>query len=101
MVEAYKNVGFSEEAQLAQLAQDSNFNLQHNSSKLSDAVFEILNAYPEHGFYFLNEGELRSRVQFLQEQFLPDNDIAEIAYAVKANPKKEILEIVRDAGITS
>jgi len=80
--------------------QGTDLSLQHSSAKLRDVVFEILHAHPERGFYFLNEGELRSRVQFLQEQFLPDSEIAKIAYAIKANPKKRILEIAREAGIT-
>lgn len=72
---------------------------QHDSRRLKDVVAEILNAYPDQGFYFLNEGRLRKRVQFLREQFLPDTDISRIAYAIKANPKKEILKILNNAGI--
>ncbi|MDH5597299.1 MAG: hypothetical protein OEY44_04285 [Candidatus Peregrinibacteria bacterium] len=60
---------------------------------------DVLRPEREEGFYFLNEGALRERVRFFQEHFLPDDPRRRITYAVKANPRKRILEIMADEGI--
>lgn len=99
MVEAYK---IPNPELLQELETDMNLSLdlEHTARKLKTVVFEILNAYPEEGFCFLNEGALKKKISFLQDNFLPDSKAAKIAYAVKANPKKRILENATQAGIT-
>ncbi len=65
----------------------------------NEAIAEITTAYPEDSFCFLNEKKLRERISLLKNSFLPTNEYAKIAYAVKANPRKEILEILNDEGV--
>lgn len=99
MVEAYKNADLNESRNLI-YTNNENLDLEHTARDLKHAVFEVLNAYPEHGFCFLNEKALREKIGFIQDNFLPDSKAARIAYAIKANPKKRILETVSQAGIT-
>lgn len=73
--------------------------LNHHNSNKEQVIQEIIDAYPEESFCFLNEGKLREKVELLQTFFLPDNPYRRIAYAVKANPREEILEILGNAGI--
>jgi ornithine decarboxylase len=61
---------------------------------------EVLTENPEQSFCFLNEGGLHDRAEFMQEHFLPDYPGAVVAYAVKVNSRRRILEILYGAGIT-
>ncbi|MDH5597192.1 MAG: hypothetical protein OEY44_03750, partial [Candidatus Peregrinibacteria bacterium] len=71
----------------------------HPAKDLATVMNDVLGPEREEGFYFLNEGALRERVRFFQEHFLPDDSRRRITYAVKANPRKRILEIMADEGI--
>lgn len=55
--------------------------------------------FEEDPFYFIDAGSLRSNARFFLNRFLPGDPHAKVAYAVKANPQREILEIFRQEGI--
>jgi ornithine decarboxylase len=73
--------------------------IQHPGRNFGPVAQEILVAHPEDSFCFLNIGKLRERIGVLRDHFLPDNPHRAIAYAVKANPKRRILEILTDEGV--
>ncbi|MDF2379451.1 MAG: hypothetical protein P1V18_04490 [Candidatus Gracilibacteria bacterium] len=64
-------------------------------------IRELITALPEQAFCFLNESALFQRVRLLQDHFLPGSNNRRIAYAVKANPRRRILEILNRAGLES
>lgn len=78
-----------------------NDDLVVNKSNKEIVIQEILDAYPEESFCFLNAGKLKAQVALIQDYYLPDCPYREIAYAVKANPRKRILEILNNAGVTT
>ncbi len=75
------------------------FDLEHTSRELRQAVMDVLTEYPEYGFYFFNQGAFKQKISFLKEQFLPDTEAAKVAYAVKANPRTRILQLLQEYGI--
>lgn len=68
---------------------------------LDEAFQRVTDELPEEGFYFLNIQNLQKRVQLLQKMFLSEAEGRRIAYAVKANPQRKILEILHQAGVNS
>lgn len=72
--------------------------IQHPGRNRKKVINEIIKAYPEDSFYFVNVGKLRERVRIFKNNFLPENPDRKIAYEVKANPRVEILKIISDEG---
>lgn len=71
----------------------------HPKSDLDTVMDDVLSGDSEESFCFLNEGRLREQIRFLRAHFLPENEFRRISYAVKANPKTRILEILSEEGI--
>ena len=71
----------------------------HPDCDLNSVMHDVLSAHPEESFCFLNEGKLRKKVSILQEHFLPEMKERRIIYAMKANPRRRILEILAEEGI--
>lgn len=69
------------------------------SSDLDSAFQEMLTCAPEETCYFLNERALRTQKQLFDSHFLPDYPSRHIAYAVKANPRRRILQILSEEGM--
>lgn len=68
-------------------------------TRLSHFVDEILRDYPDESFCFLNLGSVKEKAAILRDHFLPDNPHRAIAYAVKANPHRQIIETLVKEGI--
>jgi len=78
---------------------DSN-DLSVPTSNRKTAMTEVLNAYPEETFYFLNEGRLIRNVGIFHDHFIPElAEYRRIIYAMKANPKSCILGKLQSEGI--
>ena len=77
-----------------------NNNYISNSDNLLGAIEEMLLEFPEDSFYFLNEGDLRDRIRLIDQHFLPNNPNKKVAYAIKANSRRRILEILYKEGMT-
>lgn len=73
--------------------------LRHPAKTLPEVMKDVLIDHPEESFCFFNEGKLRETVSVLQENFLPNEEVRAIAYAVKSNPLFRVLEILSDEGI--
>jgi len=84
--------------------QDRNINgdsifFKHAGSDFKTVIKDVLSTHPEESFCFLNEGKLREKVGIFREHFLPEMEERKIIYAMKANPKRRILKILREEGI--
>lgn len=76
--------------------------LKHPDTDFQDVAYEIITKYPEQSFCFLNESRLKIKALEICQSFLPCalfNSSRRVLYAMKANPKQRILEILRSAGI--
>lgn len=73
--------------------------LRHEGSNLDEVIRDVLAKYPEDAFYFLNEGALRERACLFHKHFLRECRHSLVAYAMKANPRSRILEILMEEGI--
>ncbi|MCK5605215.1 hypothetical protein KAR91_25210, partial [Candidatus Pacearchaeota archaeon] len=71
----------------------------HPSGDLKKVMSEVLHDDPEESFCFLNEGRLRERARALQDHFLPENEFRRIIYAVKANSRSRILQVLAKEGV--
>jgi len=78
---------------------DEGIFLSHHGKDFRTVALEVLEKFPEETFCFLNAGKLRETAGILRDYFLPGNQARAIAYAIKANPKKRILEILSEEGI--
>lgn len=74
--------------------------LEHPGQNFMQVAREVIEAHPEESFCFLNTGLLREKVEILRDHFLPGHPGRVIAYAMKANPKRRIMEIISAEGIT-
>ncbi len=64
---------------------------------IQEAYSDVMNA--EDPFYFLDLNKLRQTARFYKEQFLPEDERALVAYAVKANPLELIVQTLYQEGI--
>jgi len=78
---------------------DNGINFVHPASELRRVMRDVLQPRDEQAFCFLDEGRLRTRVALYRENFLPDLAERRISYAMKANPKRRILEILVEEGL--
>ncbi len=78
---------------------DEDVFIEHPGKDLGPVMEEVLSAYPEESFCFLNIGRLRGKIGLLRDYFLPDNPGRAIAYAVKANQHRKILAILSAEGV--
>ena len=77
-----------------------NNNLVHPASDLRTVLNDILRSGSTETYYFLDEGMLRRQVGIFRENFIPDmTKERRIIYAMKANPRKRIMEILVSEGI--
>ncbi len=53
----------------------------------------------EDAFYLFNIAKLRATVRLFLENFLPDDPHRKVAYAVKANPHREVLKVLIEEGV--
>jgi ornithine decarboxylase len=74
-------------------------NLICHKPDLESVMSEVLWNGSEESFCFLNEGKLREKMRFLKEHFHRGNEWRKIFYAVKANPKNRILQILLEEGV--
>ena len=82
--------------------EDGLANYIHPGKNLDVVMADVLNTYFEESFCFFDEGKLRNKVGFLQDNFLPESpekEFRRIAYAVKANPRGRIIQILSEEGI--
>jgi ornithine decarboxylase len=77
----------------------ASMDLVHPKADLESVMREVLSDSSEQSFCFLNEGKLRERMRFLKKYFLPENEWRKITYALKANPKSRIVQILLEEGI--
>ena len=68
--------------------------------RLFDEIDFATELFPEDSFYLLNEGALRERYRTIDSNFLPGNQNSYVAYAVKANSRRRILEVLSSEGMT-
>ncbi len=68
--------------------------LTHPWKSKDEVIHDIIWTFREESFCFLNLWKLRNKVSKLFEYFLPFNRNRCIAYAVKANPRPEIIKIL-------
>jgi ornithine decarboxylase len=80
---------------------DDGIFIYHEGTDLESVARDVLPKYPDLSFCFLNIGALRERVRVIQQKFLPGHPGSTIAYAVKANSRRKILEVLSEAGINS
>jgi ornithine decarboxylase len=73
--------------------------IYHGGTNLDQVVRNVLPRYPDFSFCFLNVGRLRETVKVIQRHFLPGHPGRRISYAVKANSRRKILEVLRDSGV--
>ena len=73
--------------------------IYHDGEKFKDVFIDIIKRFPEESFYFLDLKALQRRVVLMKDFFLPKNSNSEIAYAMKANPQKNVLDTVYQEGI--
>ena len=76
--------------------------ITHPKNNLHLVMDEVISAEPEEAFCFFDEGKLRNKVGFLRDHFLPESpekEFRRIAYAIKANPKSRIVQILSEEGI--
>ncbi len=73
----------------------------HPGETLTEVMKDTCQRYPEDPFCFLNERSLHERGQFLIENFGRESvhNNFTVAYAVKANARKRILQVLAGAGI--
>jgi len=71
-----------------------------NSEKLCKVAAYGIRNFPEEALTVIDESRLKEKVEIFQENFLPSQPNRRIAYAVKANPRRKILEVFGSAGIT-
>jgi ornithine decarboxylase len=64
-----------------------------------EVVTEFLLANPEESAYFLDSTHLRGKARIFLNEFMPEDSHAVTAYAMKANPNKQVLEILTKEGI--
>lgn len=75
--------------------------LSHSWKKRKEVIQDVISTHPEESFCFLNEQELRKKVQILHKHFLPWDKRRMIAYAIKANPRDHILKILNEEDISA
>ena len=88
--------------EIGQITQNAGIFESIDEEEFGKVVRGVLQRYPEESFYFLNEGRLRGRVPFIKKYFLPDAQFSEkrkLIYAVKANPRQRIMQILSESGI--
>lgn len=71
-----------------------------DSPDLQQAIALVTSLCPDKAFCFLNEQLLWQQAKHFQKHFLPKSPEQAIAYAIKANPRARILEILAAAGMT-
>ncbi len=81
---------------------DGNEDYRYINESSREKVLEEIYSDPnvaEDAFYLFNIGKLRSTVRLFLEIFLPNDPHRRVAYAVKANPHREILRILIEEGV--
>lgn len=74
--------------------------LASDEKDLYGAISLATGVSPENSFYFLNEGAIRERYRVIDSNFLPGNPNSHVAYAVKANSRRRVLEVLSSEGMT-
>lgn len=69
-----------------------------DEENLSVAMRIAQSLWPEEALYLFNERALADRLKLFQKHFIPEKHEREIAYAVKANPRKRVLKILGTPG---
>jgi len=64
-----------------------------------DVLCALVRDFPECAFYLLNVSQLHNKCTLIREHFLPQMQGGKVAYAVKANPNRHVLNIIANAGI--
>ena len=80
-------------------SQDDDIYLRYPESDFQSVMQDVLASHSEESFCFLNEGSLRARSRFFDEHFLPEYEHRAVAYAMKANSRPRILEILIEEGM--
>jgi ornithine decarboxylase len=84
------------------LSVDDGIFYRHPEKRLTEVMADMCQRHPEESFCFLNERALHDRGRYLLENFgdgAVNNDYT-VAYAVKANARRRILEVLTGAGIS-
>jgi ornithine decarboxylase len=92
-----EKVGY--DATLNKINPTGNIDYTHSGKDIRTVIEDILSVEPEEPFYFLNEGLLRGNIGIFRDHFLPGMEERRIIYAMKANPRKRIMEILTEEGI--
>lgn len=71
----------------------------HVGNELGEVMNEMIRESPDESFCFLNEGRLREKAQIIRKGFLDGDSRRRVTYAVKANPKRRIIQILMEEGI--
>ena len=71
----------------------------HPGKEADHVMDEVLRSGTDESFCFLDEGKLKANAGLFRDHFLPDDPARKIIYAMKANPRNRILEILADEGI--
>lgn len=79
--------------------QDDEFFFRHDGRDLHEVMLDVTTQEPEESFCFFNEHTLRERFRLFSTTFLPQYPNKDIAYAMKANPRERILEILLEEGM--
>lgn len=87
---------FSGSRSLAHAKRDALYTIRRD-----EAFRRGVQEYPEEALIFLNDRSLRKRIRMLRRHFLSPEENAVIAYAVKANPQRKILETLHEEGISA
>jgi len=84
---------------LGEIRKSNGVRIAHPGKDLDAVMTEVLSAYPDELFCFLNENKLRKNVGILSAYFLPTDERRKILYALKANPLDRIVQILNEEGI--
>jgi len=71
----------------------------HLSSDIQTVMDEVLRSGTDNAHCFFNEGSLRERLSIFRDYFIPEIEERRIIYAMKANPRERIMEILKQEGL--
>jgi ornithine decarboxylase len=71
----------------------------HKSDNLAVVSRDTLTRFPENSFQFFNQETLKKTIETFNRCFIPDHRGRKLAYAIKCNPKMEILQQLNALGV--